>query len=282
MHPMRFTIVTPSFNQAAFLQRTIDSVVSQDWPAIEYFVIDGGSRDGSQQVIRDYAEKISYWVSEPDRGQADAINKGLRRATGDVVGWLNSDDLYLPGALRRVAEYFEKHPAVDCVYGDLRIISRDGAVLYDRRTIPYHFRTALFSECLVPQPAAFWRRSVMERIGLLDVSLTYQMDYEYFVRMGACGVRFGHIPDLLAAFRLHEASKTVSQYDNQFFAANREIKQRYTRLPIGGSYGNQYLKAMRLIYRARSYAVRVALRRSNLMPGRVAAARQSASHDSTA
>ena len=128
----KISIITPSYNQGQFLEQTILSILSQDYPNLEYIIMDGGSSDNSVEIIRKHEDNLTYWVSEPDKGQSDAINKGFQRATGDILTWLNSDDYYLPGTLHTVAEYFTQHPDVECIYGDLQVVASNGDLLYVR------------------------------------------------------------------------------------------------------------------------------------------------------
>jgi glycosyltransferase involved in cell wall biosynthesis len=223
---MKFSVVTPSLNQGRFLEETIQSVLSQGSPNLEYIIIDGGSTDGSVDIIKKYEKKLSYWVSEKDRGQSDAINKGLRRASGEILAWLNSDDCYLPGTLERVAEFFSSHPAVDLVYGDLLLIDGGGKTLGIRRVVPYNYTLALYGLSTVPQPSAFFRRRALDVVGLLDEELHYQMDTEFFLRFGRKGLNIKHLPVPLAMFRLHAQSKTVSEYHNKVQRANRSILEK--------------------------------------------------------
>jgi glycosyltransferase involved in cell wall biosynthesis len=214
----RITVVTPSYNQGHFLEQTIQSALSQDYPNLEYLVIDGGSTDNSVEIITKYADRISYWASEKDKGQSDAINKGFRRATGDVLAWLNSDDLYCPGALARVAQFFQEHPECGAVIGDQESIDKDGRVIDLKKAVPVTFRRILYSACAVPQPSTFFTRRAWEITGDVDTALHYVLDYDYFLRMQARGIRFGLIKSPLARFRLHADSKTVSEYQRSFWA----------------------------------------------------------------
>ena len=208
--PLLISVVTPSFNQAGFLEATLDSVLSQDFPQVEYLVIDGGSADGSADILRRHATRLAYWVSEPDRGQADAINKGLRRASGEVLAYLNSDDLYLPGALSAVAAYFDEHPEVDLVYGDCQVIDPAGRLLGLLPEHEFDLRRTIERAEFIPQPAAFWRRRLLEKVGPFDESLHFAMDYDFFIRAGQAG-RVARLPRTLAAFRLHPGSKTIAR-----------------------------------------------------------------------
>ncbi len=208
------SMVTPSYNQGIFLEQTIRSVLEQDYPNIEYLVIDGGSTDESVAIIQRHASQIAYWESQPDRGQAHAINKGLQRARGEILGWLNSDDVLFPGTVSRVVEQFSRHPDVGVVYGHLERIDATGR-LVPTPILPkdrVEFGPAyVIGECVVNQPGSFWRRSIMDEVGLLDEHLAYALDYEYWIRMALTGVRFKRLPETVALFRLSAGSKTVGQ-----------------------------------------------------------------------
>jgi glycosyltransferase involved in cell wall biosynthesis len=211
----RITIVTPSYNQAAFLEQTLRSVLDQDYPDLEYIVMDGGSTDGSVEIIRRYADRLAYWVSEKDEGQADAIMRGFQRASGEIIGWLNSDDLLLPGALRRVGEYYAAHPEVEMVVGGVVRIDEHGKPVRARGRgpvscnlgTPQHLRKLLHWECGFAQPAAFWRREAFFAVGGFDTSLRFCFDYDMYLRL-ARRRHFGRIKAFLACFRLHAESKT--------------------------------------------------------------------------
>ncbi len=208
------SVITPCLNQGAFLEETIQSVLSQGYPRLEYLIIDGGSQDNSLEIIRRYADRLAYWVSEADRGQAHAINKGLQVAQGEILGWLNADDLLAPGAIFRAVQAFHQNPAVDVIYGRLERIDAEGNLLptpelpKDRVTFN---KTLVVGECVVNQPGSFWRRRAMERSGLLDEGLLYALDYEFWIRLALDGAQFLHLPDTVAYFRLSRASKTVSR-----------------------------------------------------------------------
>ena len=204
----RITIVTPSMNQAKFLEETIRSVLLQGYPDLEYMVIDGGSTDGSIEIIRPYEKWLTYWTSEPDKGQADAVNKGWRRATGDILAYINSDDTYCPDALRLVAQAFASDPQLGLVYGRCYVIDEQGAVLRERRV-----RDATLAEVLrwspsIPQPTMFAQRTAVETVGLLRTDLQYTMDYELSLRIGL-KYRMQFLPHFLANMRDHPAAKTA-------------------------------------------------------------------------
>jgi len=208
------SIVTPSYNQRAFLKRTIDSVLNQDYPNIEYIVMDGGSEDGSLDILKSYKDSFE-WVSEPDRGQTHAINKGFARARGTILGYLNSDDILYPGAVGTVVERFHQNPEVDLLYGKADYIDEDDKKTGMYNTDAYSFERNMW-DCCICQPASFWRKRVSDIVGKFDESLNYVMDYDYWLRMDRAGGRILHIPDILAASRRYEGTKTLSQRDKIF------------------------------------------------------------------
>lgn len=220
------SIVTPSYNQGRFLRRTIESVLTQEYPRVEYIVCDGGSTDESRAILESYGDRFS-WVSEPDAGQSNAINKGLRRARGDIVAYLNSDDVLLPGALLTIVAHLEANPEWDLVYGNAHHIDVDDRVLGPYPTAPFDF-DRLLQDCCICQPAAFWRRRVIDRIGFFDDALHYAMDYEYWMRLHRAGGLLAHVPDFIASSRVHSATKTLSArlqvYDEILAVSRRHAK----------------------------------------------------------
>lgn len=203
------SIITPSYNQADFLEETIRSVFEQDYPNLEYLVIDGGSKDGSVEIIRQYADRLAYWVSEPDRGQADALNKGLAQAKGEIVAWLNSDDVYRPGAVRAAVEALQQNPEVGFVYSRLHSIDRGGEIF---NTIIYkQFELLdLLSFRIIGQPTVFMRRAVQQRAGPLDASYNYLLDHHLWLRMLRLAP-IKYVPVVWAAARHHPSAKNVAQ-----------------------------------------------------------------------
>ncbi len=201
------TIVTPSYNQAQFIEATIQSVLTQDYQPIEYIVMDGGSNDGTLDILRKYEDRLT-WVSERDKGQGDAINKGFRRANGAILGWLNSDDVFAAGAIRTVAEYFDQHPNASLVYGDAMAITLEGEPAGMRTHIrPCTFETLRDVGDFIVQPATFWRADLWKTIGELDTRWQYVLDYEYWIR-AAQHYDLHYIPHLLAKERIYAAAKT--------------------------------------------------------------------------
>lgn len=227
----RITIITPSFNQGRFIERTIKSVLDQGYSNLEYIVVDGGSTDDTLSILRRYDEKLQ-WTSEPDKGQSDAINKGIRRATGEIIAYLNSDDVYEPGALDVAAGYFMANPSVMWLTGRCSIIDEAdrpmrGLItayknfLLDR----YSYNILLVTNC-ISQPATFLRAGLFKEYGLFDVNQHRVMDYEYWLRIG---VRHnpGILSRYLAAFRVYRASKTSSAFRDTF-NEELEVAGRYS------------------------------------------------------
>ncbi len=199
------SIITPSYNQARFLEETIRSVLEQDYPRLEYLIVDGGSTDGSLEIIRRYADRLAWWVSEPDAGQAEAINKGLARARGEFVAWLNSDDLYLPGAVRSAVEALLAHPEAAFVYGDMLAVDEAGRTINFLR-YPQLRLEDLLAFHIIGQPAVFMRRAALEKAGGLDPSYHYLLDHHLWLRLALHGDLI-HVDDLWAAARYHAEAK---------------------------------------------------------------------------
>ena len=201
------SVVTPSFNQAQFLERTLRSVLEQAYPHIEYIVVDGASTDGTLEILERYGDRLR-WVSEPDQGQTHAINKGFSMAKGSILAWLNSDDLYTPGAIATVVEYFQTHPEAMFVYGDAAAIDDRDRLYGLRAHVKACDRRSLVEEGdFIVQPAAFWRRELWEAVGPLDESLHYTMDYEYWMR-AAEQFDLHYLPVCLAYERIYPLAKT--------------------------------------------------------------------------
>jgi glycosyltransferase involved in cell wall biosynthesis len=206
------SIVTPSYNQARYLEQTIRSVLEQDYPNIEYLVADGGSTDGSLDLIRRYADRLAWWVSEKDRGQTDAINKGFARAKGDILAWINSDDTYEPHAVAEAVEFLVSHPEVGLVYGNANYIDENGSPLGHFPAAQTDFRRLRRGYVHIPQQAAFWRADLWREVGPLDPSFYFAMDYDLWVRL-AGRTSLQYVPRLWANFRLHSQGKSVAADD---------------------------------------------------------------------
>ncbi|NSW51284.1 MAG: glycosyltransferase [Anaerolineae bacterium] len=203
------TIVTPSFNQAQYLEAAICSVLEQDYPDLEYLVIDGGSTDGSVEIIERYNDRIDWWISEPDHGQSEAINKGFHRAQGDIIGWLNSDDVLLPGTLKMVAEAFETHPDAVLVYGDVHSIDAAGKIFNTMRYGQWELED-LMRFSILGQPAVFIRRKLLRALGYLEESFHFLMDHHLWLRMAQEGDML-HLPAVLACARYHQEAKNIAR-----------------------------------------------------------------------
>jgi len=206
------TIVTPSYNQAEFLEETIQSVFAQDYPHIEYIVIDGGSTDGSVEIIRRYEDRLAWWVSEPDQGQTDAINKGFARAQGEILAWLNSDDTYEPHAVSEAVAFLLAHPEVGLVYGDANYIDEQGRVLGRFPAAQTDYRRLRRGYVHIPQQAAFFRADLWRQVGPLDPSFYFAMDYDLWVRLARVS-ELRYVPRLWANFRIHRNAKTHKDDD---------------------------------------------------------------------
>lgn len=224
----RITVVTPSYQQGRFLEATMDSVLDQGYPNLEYIVVDGGSTDGSLSLLHRYEERLAWWISEPDRGQAHAINKGFARGTGEILGWLNSDDLLLPGSLHRIANAFRRRPSTSAVAGLRRRIDVEGHAHGSWiRDLPT--KAHLRHYCCLAQETVYWRRSVWEKLGPLDETLHYALDYEYWLRMVHNGFAFTWLPHYLGALREHPETKTAL-----LKAVRRsDLKEVYRRYGLG-------------------------------------------------
>jgi glycosyltransferase involved in cell wall biosynthesis len=228
------TVVTPSFNQGRFIRETIESVLTQSYPRIEYLVMDGGSTDETVEILKSYGDRLE-WVSEPDRGQTDAINKGWRRARGTIVAYLNSDDTYLPGAVEKAVACLLAHADAGAVYGEGYHIDEDGRML-DRYPTEAFDMARLAETCFICQPTVFLRRDVVERLGHLDASLRYCMDYDLWIRLAHVS-RFVHLPEYLANTRLHADAKTLDQRVPVHAEILRTVHRHFGRVTSQWVYG---------------------------------------------
>lgn len=234
------TIVTPSYNQAAFIERTIRSVLNQNIPGLEYIVVDGGSRDGTVDILKRY-ENYIQWTSRPDNGQADAVNKGIRRSHGEIIGWLNSDDVYYDGAIEAVLDFFAARSDVDILYGDAHHIDAEDRIIEPYYTEDWDYER-LKDICFICQPSVFFRRRLVDRVGLLDDRLQYCMDYEYWLRIGRT-TPFARLDRFLAGSRMYPQNKTLGSRGAVHREMNDMLKARLGYVPVKWIYGFAHVVA---------------------------------------
>lgn len=207
MPNLKISMVTCSYQQGKYLDATIRSILDQQYPNLEYFVVDGGSRDQSVEVIQRHQDKLTAWVSEKDRGQTHALAKGFAQAKGDILGWLCSDDILLPGALQKVAAYFEAHPEVDFIYGNALWIDAQGGYIRPKKEMPWNRFIFMFDHNYLAQPSCFWRRSLFEKVGGLDESWNLGMDSDLWMRFSH-HTRPHYINEYLGCMRDYPEQKT--------------------------------------------------------------------------
>ena len=228
------SIVTPSHNMAQYLPKTIQSVLSQDYPRIEYIVVDGGSTDATPEILRAYDGRLRCFTGK-DKGPSDAAHRGFREAAGEIFAWLNADDTYLPGAIRTGVEYLLDHPGIDVVYGEGNWIDDHDAVIRRYPTLPYDPKT-LQRDCFICQPASFIRASSYRRCGL-DPDVNQSFDYDLWIRMAKQNFRFASIPECLANSRMHRGAKTLREREDVFHASMRLLKRHYGYIPFPWVFG---------------------------------------------
>lgn len=205
---MLISIVTPSYNQAPYIEETIQSVLAQDYPHIEYLIIDGGSTDDTIKIIKKFENKLSGWVSERDQGQTDAINKGFARARGDILAWINADDTYEPGAVTAAVNFLREYPEVGMVYGDCNFVDSSGNVIGKFNSAQTNYRLLRQGYTHIPQQTMFFRADLWKQVGPLDPSFFFAMDYDLWVRLAA-RAEIKYVPHTWANFRIHNSGKTL-------------------------------------------------------------------------
>lgn len=224
----KISIITVCFNHAAFLEDCMESVLSQGYPNLEYIVIDGGSTDGSVEIIKKYAERLAYWVSEADRGQTDALIKGFKRATGEIEGWINSDDMLSPGALHEVADFFSRHAEARVVTGDVALVDRADRLIRVQRQIAFHRFLWLYDRNYISQSSTFWKRDLYEEVGGLDENFNLDMDGDLFFRFSLLA-KIYKVRNIWSRFRVYPEQKTLALTE-QGTAEKQIIRDRY--LPV--------------------------------------------------
>lgn len=205
------SVIVPSYNQGQFIRATLDSILQQDYTELQCIVVDGGSTDSTVEVLKSYHDPRLSWLSERDQGQSDALNKGLQRASGEIITYLNSDDLLLPGAVAFAVQYFEQQPDADLLYGDGYFVDAEGKRLTPFKSAPFDLALAILNGQDLAQPGTFWRRTVSDQIGQFEVGFHYRMDFDYWLRAALAGFLLCYVPGERAVYRLHGESKTVSQ-----------------------------------------------------------------------
>jgi glycosyltransferase involved in cell wall biosynthesis len=247
------SVVTPSYNHARFLEETIRSVLDQEYPKLTYAVVDGGSADGSAEIIERYKDRLSFWVSEPDKGQSDAIVKGMAKLDGEIQAYLNSDDFLAPGTLRYVGAYFAEHPEVDVVYGH-RIIVDGNTREIGRWILPPHYDESTKHFDYIPQETMFWRRGLAQKAGGIDPAFHFAMDWDFILRLQASGARFRRLPYFLACFRAHEAQKSQAGSERGKQEIETLMRQTGGDLQLGREYEAAHWK-----FRKRAFLTSVLL-----------------------
>lgn len=225
----RISIVTPSYNQGKFLEKTILSVLEQDYPNLEYIIIDGGSTDESVEIIKKYADRLTYWVSEPDRGQSHALNKGFALATGEIIAWINSDDYYEPEVFEKISACFLSNPEINILMGDCNLVNEEGDVF--EKVINYErgireLKRYWVEYSIPTQPAIFFRRGLLEKFGFLDETLHYSMDFDLWLRFARENTLF-HVDLILANYRFHPQAKGGDQDWSKFLPECKKVYNKY-------------------------------------------------------
>lgn len=248
----KISIITPSYNQGQFLERTILSILNQNYPNLELIVIDGGSKDKTLDIIKKYEKFIDYWVSEKDNGQTHALNKGFKKATGEIVGWQNSDDVYLPGSFKEAAEFFKKNKKTGVVFSNRLDIDENDNVAGESRFAKFSNLVCLYESIPLGTQGLFWKRSLFEKTGYLDEKLIFPMDYEFVLRLAKAGAKFSHVRQIWGAIRRHGAAKT-----EMYLGTDAHTKETND---VAYSYGRKkhlewFLKPYALLYRTFWYII---------------------------
>jgi glycosyltransferase involved in cell wall biosynthesis len=242
-HYPKISIVVPSYNQGKYLAETLSSIRDQKYPNLQLIVIDGGSQDNSVDIIRTQESIIDYWVSERDNGQSHAINKGMAKSTGDILGWLNSDDLLLPGALVKVAKKFQDDPELDVVYGQRIIIDENGMDIGKWVVADAHSYILPYAD-FIPQETLYWRRSLWDKIGAtINEDFQFAMDWELLMRFYHSHAKFKRLTSYTGAFRFHPEQKTVANIEEQGFNEMELIRKKFALTKGKQSVNRRFMSA---------------------------------------
>jgi glycosyltransferase involved in cell wall biosynthesis len=248
--PPKISVITPSFNQGKYLERTILSVIRQNYPSYELIIVDGGSTDETAGILTKYKEQIHTCIREPDKGQSQAINKGLKIANGELLAFQNSDDIYLDGAFHKIARAFSAHPNCGVFSGNIKLIDESDRVLNTITLIKPRLLAQIFNGPQLHNQAAFWTRDTMKRVGYLDENLHFCMDYEYFLRILNEHIGFCHVNEFIGAFRIHPGSKTANKQDMHLSELNRIREKARSELGISKYVPRGAMALANKIYKA--------------------------------
>ena len=252
----KISIVTPSYNQGQFIEQAITSVLEQNYPNFEHIILDNCSSDGTIAILKKYPHLI--WRSQPDRGQSDALNQGFNMATGDIVGWLNADDQYLPGCFDRVVESFACHPETDIAYGDYYWINQEGKIIQSRKELDFDLFILKYLHVLyIPSTSTFFKQKIFQEENFLDTSLEYSMDYEFFLRLAYRQYKFVHIDAYLANFRWHQQNKSSVATKEQLEEKNRALLRHDRFLQqVPANINSTVRKILELLARGKRYCIK--------------------------
>lgn len=252
----KISIVTPSYNQGQFIELAIKSVLEQDYPNFEHIILDNCSTDETIGILKKYPHLV--WKSQPDRGQSHALNQGFGMATGDIIGWLNADDQYLPGCFNKVTESFARHPETDIAYGDYYWINQEGKIIQSRKELDFDIFLLKYLHVLyIPSTSTFFDRKIFQENNFLDTSLEYSMDYEFFLRLAYKQYKFTHINAHLASFRWHQHNKSMIATKEQLEEKNLALL-RYDRFlqQVPSGVDSIMLKILELLARVKRYSIK--------------------------
>lgn len=255
---MKISIVTPSFNQGQFIEDCIRSVTRQSGIDWEHLIVDAGSTDGTREVLQKHPHLS--WTSEPDQGMSDAINKGFRRATGDWVMWLNTDDFLLPGALEKVANHAEAHPEADVIYGECMYVDEQGRTIRRRTDHRFDRNILLFYGCYIQSTCTFLSRKIIQAGHLLDVRFKNCMDFDYYLRLSLAGYTFSFMPQALAAFRWHGENTSTSFAERRHRERVEIQRETLRRLGVSWLGGSLVLSILKRVYQAKRLMLRATTR----------------------